>query len=70
MLVMHVVRDGMIRTRAAEHLCMAGFWSAKWYGRYLNEGLAGLRTRPRSGRPVVPKRIMKKIWRTLKNAAC
>ena len=39
--------------------------------RYQTEGLPGLRTRPRSGRPpLVSKRNMKKVWRALKRTAC
>ena len=71
MLVILVERDGMIRTGAAKHLGRAKSWSVKWYGRYLREGLPGLRTRPRPGRPpFVSKRIMKRIWRTLKKTTC
>ena len=71
MLVLHVERDGMTRTGAAKHLGMARSWGVKWYGRYQREGLPGLRTRPRSGRPpLVSKRGMKKVWRTLKRTAC
>ena len=52
---------------AAEHPCMARSWGVKWYGRYLQYGLPGLRTRPRSGRPpFVSKRVMNGIWRTIK----
>ena len=71
MLVIHVERDGMTRTGAAEYLCMARSWGVKWYGRYLKGGLPGLQTRPRSGRPpFVSKRDMKKVWRTLKKTTC
>ena len=71
MLVIHVERDGMTRTGAAKHLGMARSWGVKWYGRYQKEGLPGLRTRPRSGRPpLVSKRDMKKVWRTMKRTAC
>lgn len=71
MLVILVERDGMIRTGAAKHLGRAKSWGVKWYGRYLREGLPGLRTRPRPGRPpFVSRRIMKNIWRTLKKTTC
>ena len=53
MLVLHVECVGMTQTVVAEHLCMARSWGVKWYGRYLLEGLPGLRTRPRSGRAPV-----------------
>ena len=71
MPVVRVERDGITRTGAAEHLGMAGSWGAMWYGRYLPEGLPGLRTRPRSGGPpLASNRAMKKIRGTLKKTAC
>ena len=39
------------RDRAARHLGMAPSWGVKWHSRYLKEGIAGLQTRTRSGRP-------------------
>ena len=30
---------------------MAPSWGVKWHSRYLKEGIAGLQTRTRSGRP-------------------
>ena len=71
MLVILVERDGMYRTEAALSLGRARSWGVKWYGRYLREGLPGLRTRPRPGRPpFVSRRIMKKIWRVAKKTTC
>ena len=71
MLVILVERDGMHRTKAALSLDRARFWGVKWYGRYLREGLPGLRTRPRSGRPpFVSTVVMKKIWRVAKKTTC
>ena len=46
-----VKRDGMSVTGAACLLGMAPSWGAKWHNRYLKEGIAGLQTRTRSGRP-------------------
>ena len=46
-----VKRDGMSVTGAALHLGMAPSWGVKWHNRYLKEGIAGLQTRTRSGRP-------------------
>ena len=44
-------RDGMSVTGAARLLGMAPSWGVKWHNRYLKEGIAGLQTRTRSGRP-------------------
>ena len=38
-------------TGAARFLGMAPSWGVKWHNRYLKEGIAGLQTRTRSGRP-------------------
>ena len=46
-----VKRDGMSVTGAARFLGMAQSWGVKWHNRYLKEGIAGLQTRTRSGRP-------------------
>ena len=42
----------------------------KWYGRYLREGLPGLRTRPRPGRPPFVSRMVMKIWRVARKTTC
>ena len=44
-------RDGVSVTGAARLLGMAPSWGVKWHSRYLKEGIAGLQTRTRSGRP-------------------
>ena len=46
-----VKRDGMSVTGAARLLGMAPSCGVKWHNRYLKEGIAGLQTRTRSGRP-------------------
>ena len=51
MLNVLITRDRMSVTGAARHIGMAPSWGVKWHGRYLKEGIAGLQTRPRSGRP-------------------
>ena len=50
-------------TGAARHLGMAPSWGVKWRRRYLKEGVTGLQTRPRSGRP--PK-ISSEVMKTIK----
>ena len=46
-----VKRDGMGMTGAARLLGMVPSWGIKWRNQYLKEGIAGLQTRTRSGRP-------------------
>ena len=59
-----VKRDGMGVTGAALHLGMVLSWGVKWHNRYLKEGIAGLQTRTRSGRP---PRISGETLKAVKN---
>ena len=60
-----VKRDGMSVTGAALHLGMAPSWGVKWHNRYLQEGIAGLQIRTRSGRP---PRISGEILKAVKKS--
>ncbi len=51
LLVLKVRCDGMKQSRAAEELRRDKSWATIWLGRFDEEGLDGLKTRPRSGRP-------------------
>ena len=51
MLNVLVKRDGMSVTGVARLLGMVPSWGVKRHNRYLKEGIAGLQTRTRSGRP-------------------
>ena len=52
----------------ARHLGMAPSWGVKWRRRYLEEGIRGLQTRSRSGRPPwIPKETMKKVRKTARD---
>jgi transposase len=51
LLVLKVKYDGLGQNRAARELNALSSWAAKWVGRFEEEGLEGLRTRERSGRP-------------------
>ena len=46
-----VKRDGMGVAGAARLLGMSPSWGVRWHNRYLEEGIAGLQTRTRSGCP-------------------
>ena len=68
MLNVHIERDGMSMSMAARHLGMAPSWGVKWRRRYLEEGIRGLQTRSRSGRPPwIPKETMKKVRKTARD---
>ena len=51
LLVLKVKYDGLGQNQAARELNALSSWAAKWVGRFEEEGLEGLRTRERSGRP-------------------
>jgi transposase len=51
LLVLKVKYDGIGQNRAARELHAVSSWAAKWVGRFEEEGLDGLRTSERSGRP-------------------
>ena len=43
--------DGKTNAQATKDIDMSESWGTKWYKRFNDEGLDGLKTRPRSGRP-------------------
>ena len=46
----------------AQELHRSRAWAFKWYKRYNDEGLDGLKDKPRSGKPtIIPKEMMDKI---------
>lgn len=51
LLVLKVKYDGLGQNRAARDLHALSSWAAKWVRRFEEEGVDGLRTRERSGRP-------------------
>jgi transposase len=51
LLVLKVKYDGMGQNQAARELHALSSWASNWIGRFEEEGMEGLRTRARSGRP-------------------
>lgn len=51
LLLLRVEGDGMIPARVAKELHRSRFWTSFWLGRYREEGVEGLRDKPREGRP-------------------
>ncbi len=51
LLVLKVKYDGVGQNRAATELRALSSWAVKWVRRFEEEGIDGLRTRQRSGRP-------------------
>src|SRR5712691_8099385 len=51
LLVLKVKYDGVGQNQAARELRALSSWAVKWVKRFEEEGIEGLRTRQRSGRP-------------------
>ena len=51
LLVLKVKGNGVIPARAAKELDRSRTWSTNWLMRYDQEGVHGLKNKPRSGRP-------------------
>jgi transposase len=64
LVVLKVKYDGMGQNQAARELHAQSSWAVVWIRRFEEEGIDGLRTRERSGRPPkVEQRVMTKIGR-------
>lgn len=67
LLVLKVRFDSVKRSRAAKELSRDKSWATIWLRRFDEEGLDGLKTRPRSGRP--PKVSQEALARVRRNVA-
>jgi len=66
LLVLRVEVDCVRSAQAARELHMTRAWASKWVRRFQEEGLDGLKTRKRSGRPPkIPSRILMKVRRKI-----
>jgi transposase len=66
LLVRNIVKDEKLIEDVAQELHKCRAWAYKWYKRYNEDGLDGLKDKERSGRPPdVPKEIMVKIKQEL-----
>jgi transposase len=52
LLVMRVRSDGIMASEACRELHRTKGWASKWIRRFDEEGIEGLKTRERSGRPM------------------
>ncbi|MFY9966670.1 MAG: helix-turn-helix domain-containing protein [Nitrososphaeraceae archaeon] len=67
LLVIKVEGEGMIPARVAKELRRSRTWTSNWLARYREEGIDGLESRPKSGRPSkLPERIAIRIRKKLK----
>ena|ERR1022692_1822900 len=51
LLILRVEGDGMVPARVAKELHRSRPWTSLWLARYREEGVDGLKDKPRSGRP-------------------
>ena len=66
LLVRRIVEDKKHIEEIAKELHKCRAWAYKWYKRYNEDGLEGLKEKERSGRPPdVPKEVMIKIQKEL-----
>ena len=69
LLVIRVSSDKQHIESVAKELHRARSWAYKWYKRYSDEGIEGLRDRQRSGKPsAIPKEEMEKIKQELSDS--
>ena len=51
LLVLNVIYQGKVSAHVARDLHRSKSWTSDWLKRYDKEGIEGLKTRPKSGRP-------------------
>ena len=69
LLVRHVLADKQHIETVAQELHKSRAWTYKWYKRYNDKGLDGLKDKPRSGRPpLVNNDLMIKIRKELEDS--
>jgi putative transposase len=69
LLVLNVVYDKHIPAQVARDLHRSRTWASDWLKRYREEGIEGLRDRPKSGRPPdIPEEIACKIKNQLSSS--
>ena len=62
LLVLNVIYDKQVPAQVARDLHRSKTWSSDWLKRYREEGIKGLKNKPKSGRPPdIPKDIVIKI---------
>ena len=68
LLVRRVLADKQHIESVAQELHKSRAWAYKWYKRYIDKGLEGLKDKPRSGRPPLVKHdLMIKIRKELED---
>jgi len=68
LLVLNVVYHGKIAAQVSREIHRSRSWSCQWLKRYNDEGISGLKDRPKSGRPGLSIEIEHKIKTILKES--
>jgi putative transposase len=69
LLVLNVVYHGMISAQVARDLHRSKSWASGWLKRYDKEGIEGLKTRPKCGRPTeISKEVVYQIKQELQES--
>jgi len=69
LLVLRVRGDGQVPARVVEEMHRSNPWASEWLARYGDEGIEGLRNRPKSGRPCkLPAEVVIRIRKRLKES--
>ncbi len=69
LLILKVEGDGMVPSQVAKELHRSRTWASDWMARYHKEGIEGLHTRPKSGRPPdIPDEMAVRIQKKLKES--
>jgi putative transposase len=69
LLVIKAEGDDIVPARAAKDLHRSRTWASDWLARYREEGVEGLRDRPKSGRPPeISPEVVLKIRKKLKES--
>ena len=70
LLVLNVVYRGKISAQVARDLHRSKSWAVEWLKRYDKEGIEGLKTRQKSGRPSeLSEEVMYQIKKELKESS-
>ncbi len=69
LLILNVVYQGKISAQVARDLHRSKSWACEWLKRYDKEGINGLKTRPKSGRPTeISEEVVYQIKKELKES--
>ena len=70
LLILNVVYQGKVSAQVAKNLHRSKSWASDWLKRYEKEGIEGLKTRQKSGRPSeISEEVVYQIKKELKESS-